>query len=545
MGLGSTAKRTALLIATATALSLGSPAPAGAGVDFPPATPAELPRPVRPPALTAATGPAPRAVADGNGNGIETARTSRPVAPGVRLSSYDRIESGKWLRADALTVDLTEDVSADYLHSGKVSERRTVSDLAAAHDPGPGRRTVAALNADFFDINETGAPQGAGIERGRLVQSPAPGAHRAVGLGPGAAGRILQVYFDGTLTLPSGTTPLAAYNTANVPSGGIGVYTAAWGGADRALTVDSAAPVAEVALRDGRVAALTDRPGSGPIDEDTTVLVGREAGARLLATLRPGDPVALSYSPRTDSGPVPRTAVGGRELLVVDGVPQNHDGAGNNKAAPRTAVGFSADGTRMHILTVDGRQADSGGVTLTELGLMMRQAGAHNALNLDGGGSSTLLAREPGSDALQVENSPSDGSERTVPNGLALTAPDGSGRLTGFRVETRTPAASAPGTGPVPGGHPERVFPGLTRRLTAFGHDETYGPAAGAPRWRAVHTSVGRVDAGGVFTARRGGGVVSMVVTVSPSLIGQVWAQECPSPVWAYGTSGCRPDQGG
>lgn len=48
-----------------------------------------------------------------------------------------------------------------------------------------------------------------------------------------------------------------------------------------------------------------------------------------------------------------------------------------------------------------------------------------------------------------MENAPSDGSERTVPNGLALTAPDGSGRLDGFWVETRTPAAAAPGDDPV------------------------------------------------------------------------------------------------
>lgn len=267
-------------------------------------------------------------------------------------------------------------------------------------------------------------------------------------------------------------------------------------------------PVAEVLVQDGKVVSVTDRPGGGPVADGTTVLLGREAGATALAALRPGDPVSTQYRPRTDSGPVPRTAVGGRELLVVDGTPQNHEGEGNNIAAPRTAVGFSRDGSAMQVITVDGRQADSGGVTLTELGLMMKRAGAYSALNLDGGGSSTLLAREPGSDALQVENSPSDGSERTVPNGLAFTAPDGSGRLRGFWVETRTPPGSAPTADPVRGGHPERVFPGLTRRLTAAGYDESYGPAAGAPRWRSLRPSVGRVDERGVFHARDSGTAV-------------------------------------
>ncbi|MFF1501343.1 phosphodiester glycosidase family protein [Streptomyces sp. NPDC058316] len=493
------------MLATVCALTGGaiSPALADSNPDPRPRTAAEVLRPVAPPPASNPAGD-PGAVVDGDG--IETARTSRPIAPGVRLSSYDRLESDKWLRVDSLSVDLAgSGVHADYLSSGKVSERHTVSELAAGHDAGHGRRTVAAINGDFFDINQTGAPEGIGIKDGVTVQSPAPGVDRAVGIGPGSAGRILNLYFEGTLTLPSGQRPLAAYNAANVPAGGIGAYTSAWGSADRALTVDGATPVAEAVVREGKVVSVAHGPGSGAVPDGTTVLVGREAAAAALDALKPGDPVSLTYRARPDGGAVPRTAVGGRELLVVDGVAQNHDGEGNNTAAPRTAVGFSKDGRNMQILTVDGRQADSGGVTLTELGLMMRRAGAYSALNLDGGGSSTLVAREPGSDALRVENSPSDGSERTVPNGLALTAPDGSGLLKGFWVQPRTPAGSAPGVDPVKGGHPDRVFPGLTRRLTATGYDETYGPAQGTPRWRTVRSAVGAVDGNGLFTARRGG----------------------------------------
>ncbi|MFD9504774.1 phosphodiester glycosidase family protein [Streptomyces sp. NPDC060035] len=480
-----------------------APAAADANPDPRPRNSAEILRPVAPPAASSPAGGA-RAVADGDG--IETARTSRPLAPGIRLSSYDRLESDKWLRVDTLSVDLDgSGARADYLSAGKVSERRTVSELAARYDPGQGRRTVAAINADFFDINQTGAPQGPGIKDGIPVHSPASGVNRAVGIGPQNAGRVLQLYFEGSLTLPSGQHPLAAYNAANVPAQGVGAYTSAWGSADRALTVDDAAPVAEAAVQDGKVVSVSATPGSGPVPDGTTVLVGREAGAALLTALKPGDPVDMEYRARTDSGAVPQTAVGGRELLVVDGAAQNHDGEGNNTAAPRTAVGFSKDGRTMQVVTVDGRQTDSGGVTLTELALMMRQAGSYSALNLDGGGSSTLVAREPGSDTLQVENSPSDGSERTVPNGLALTAPDGSGRLHGFWVETRTPAGAAPGADPVRGGHPERVFPGLTRQLTAAGYDETYGPARGAPRWRTTAPAIGSVDSHGVFSARRSG----------------------------------------
>ncbi|OEV13480.1 phosphodiester glycosidase family protein [Streptomyces nanshensis] len=464
---------------------------------------------------------------------MELSRTTRPVAPGARLTSFQRLEPDKWLRADALSVELGDGgtgsgsgavagqgtggtgsgggggsggTRAEYLSSGEVSTRKPLSEQAAAYDPGKGRRTVAAFNADFFDIDETGAPLGPGVRHGRATHSPEAGNSSSVAFGPDAAGRILDLYFEGTLTLPDGKQPLTAYNAANVPENGIGAYNSRWGSADRALATDGDPESSEVRLRHGRVAEVVDEPGDGPIPKGTTVLVGRDAAAGALDGLDVGDRVSLEYHVRTNGGgPAPRTAVGGRGLLVVDGEPQDWEGKPNNEAAPRTAVGFSQDGSTMHVLSVDGRQAASGGVTLTELARMMRQLGAYNALNLDGGGSSTLLAREPGAQKPQLENEPSDGEEREVPNGLALTAPEGSGRLKDFWVETAADPASAPTADNMPVGHPDRVFPGLTRKLTAAGYDESYGPAEGSPRWLAARSGVGRVDGKGVFHARRAG----------------------------------------
>lgn len=421
--------------------------------------------------------------------------------------------SGKRLRADALSVRLgggaAGGVRADYLSSGAASTRKTVSAMAARHDAGRGRRTVAAFNGDFFDIDETGAPLGPAVDHGRMPHSPALGTSASAGFGPAAAGRVLDLYFAGTLTLPGGTERLDGRDAANVPANGIGAYDSGWGTADRALAVDQDPAATEVTVRGGRITAVSGRPGKGPVPRGATVLLGRDAGARTLARLHPGDRVSLAYHARTGDGSrMPRTAIGGRGLLVVDGVAQNWEGRPNNEAAPRTAVGFSKDGSTLHVLTVDGRQAASDGVTLTELARMMRTLGAYNALNLDGGGSSTLLAREPGARSLRLENSPSDGAEREVPNGLALTAPRGSGRLTGFFVHTSTDPEQAPSEATAPGGHPERVFPGLTRKVTAAGHDETYGPAAGVPRWHTERAVVGTVSGHGlhgVFRAHRSG----------------------------------------
>lgn len=454
-----------------------------------------------------------------DGDGIPLATSTQPVAPGAELTSFDRLESDKWLSAHALSVDLDSGARVDYLASETVTQRETLTDLVAAHDPGDGRTTVAAINADFFDINETGAPLGPGLKDGQYSHSATDPSAEVVGFGPDSAGRILDLYFQGTLTLPEDapkrTYPLQAYNAADLPVNGVGVYDSRWGAADRAWTVTDAERVTEVTVEDGRVSAVSDEAGDAPVPPGSTVLLGRDTGAATLAELAPGDPVSWEYAPRTrDGSPVPRTAVGGRGLLVVDGEPQDWEGRPNNTTAPRTAVGFSQDGSTLHVLTVDGRQAHSGGVTLTELGLMMDGLGAHNAINLDGGGSSALLARAPGEPTPQLVNSPSDGAERPVPNGLAITVPQGDGALDGLRVEPAADAERAPTTPTVPHARFsadgfQRVFPGLSRQLTAIGHDATYGPVADPravkPRWRVSQPKLGRVDQDGTFRARQPG----------------------------------------
>ncbi|MFG2010158.1 phosphodiester glycosidase family protein [Micromonospora sp. NPDC048868] len=423
--------------------------------------------------------------------GLETAKTTRPVAPGLNLTSFDRYDADGWLRADALTADLTGGLTVDYVNSGAVSRAEPLRGAVDA------ARAVAAVNGDFFDINNSGAAQGVGVRDGQLVQSAVSGHRNAVAITTEGLGRVIEVNFDGTATLPTGPVTLTQFNNM-IQANGIGVFTALWGSYTRQRAVEGAARVTEVTVVDGRVATVAGTAGSGAVPAGTTVLLGRDAGADALAGLRPGDAVTVAYRPKPADGSNLHAAVGGGNVLVRDGVVQSIADA---SLAPRTSVGFSADGRRMIMLTVDGRQVDSRGVTQTEMGRMMAELGAHHALNLDGGGSSTLLAREPGAAAVQVENSPSDGSERAVPNGLAIYAPKGSGRLTGYWLETASDPTTAPGVAPVRGGRPDRVFPGLTRQLTAAGHDETYGPAAGAPTWRANPAAHGVVDGKGRFRA--------------------------------------------
>ncbi|GAA1672552.1 phosphodiester glycosidase family protein [Glycomyces endophyticus] len=446
-------------------------------------------------ALAAALATAPPASAQEDaGTAVPVAGDSTPIAPGIVLDSFDRWEDQGWIRGDAATVDLTAGASPRYLSPGQVAAAEPVrGQLEGVED------AVLAFNADFFDINDTGGAEGVAVSGGELVKSAASGTSNVLAFAADGTAAIESIGFDGTATTPTGTLDLHGLNTTALPAGGVGVYDANWGTAARARVADGA-PVTEVTVVDGVVTAVTGAPQEGPIADGALSLVGRDAAAQTLAALAVGDAVAIEYGAVLD-GDLPETAVSGRQMLIADGAVLDQTDQARH---PRTAVGVSADGTELYVLTVDGRQAASGGYTLEETAEELLAMGAHTALNLDGGGSSTLIARAPGTDDLVTVNAPSDGNERAVGNALAFTVPDGDGDPAGFAVAPQAPFTP----GAIEGADYDRVFPGLTRPLSAAAYDDAYGPAGADPRWTTSPSRLGRVDDDGVFHARNRSGTV-------------------------------------
>ena len=115
-------------------------------------------------------------------------------------------------------------------------------------------------------------------------------------------------------------------------------------------------------------------------------------------------------------------AISGETRILMGG--KIVDGLDDPEIHPRTAVGYSQNGKFLYIVVVDGRQPFySEGMTLAELAQLMLDLGVHDAMNLDGGGSSTLVVR--GADGSpRVLNSPIDlyipGRERPVANHLGI-----------------------------------------------------------------------------------------------------------------------------
>ncbi|MFB1082241.1 phosphodiester glycosidase family protein [Jeotgalibacillus sp. JSM ZJ347] len=172
---------------------------------------------------------------------------------------------------------------------------------------------------------------------------------------------------------------------------------------------------------------------SATIPDDGYVLSAQGTEAAKLRDMKVGDSIDLNINVdqrwqnaefMLASGP----------LLVQDGVRKlsiDPTSPRTTSRAPRTAVAVDRTGEKVFMVTVDGRQAGhSAGMTLPEFANYLVNIGAHQAINLDGGGSTAMVTRKYGNPYATLVNKPSDGWERSVSATIQAvsTAPYGSPR---------------------------------------------------------------------------------------------------------------------
>jgi hypothetical protein len=343
----------------------------------------------------------------------ETTITARwKVAPGIRFQRFERVDDRGPIRAQLLKVDLAEPgVSVDYAGQSTVTARGPL--LPMVREDG----AVAGVNGDFFDIGDTGAPLGVGRDRQRkFLHGVETGWNCAFFIRRDGTPDVDFLYTTAVVK-DHPEVPIATVNSPTVRQGGIGLYTPKWGTLEGyGVTDGQTEQIRFVHVLNGTVVAnKTKLPKQMPVTGK--VLIGRDEARKPLRRLEAGSTVRI----RTRLSERTQMAITGNVFLIRDGDIKSRD---DTEMHPRTAVGIDYDTNRLLFLVIDGRQKFSRGYTMVELANLMAELGADEAINLDGGGSSTMVAKRKGG-GLTVVNSPSDGSQRSVPNGVAIhyTAP--------------------------------------------------------------------------------------------------------------------------
>ena len=281
--------------------------------------------------------------------------------------------------------------------------------------------TMVGVNGDLWRWAD-GKPSGIVLRDGVLVSPPHPDRSSA-GIAFDGTLDVRRVRFVGTWRAAGAQRRLHELNDAP-QADQAALFTSHWGRTtpripgSYAVTLTAfppAVPGTDLEAVVGGVGAN----GPVPIQPGSAVLVGRgQAAAALRNEALPGTLLTLRLLLRPDWSTVV-DAVGGGPVLVRDGRPVHGAGEAFTRdqlfpAHPRTAIGQLPDG-RVLLVVVDGRQPGySVGLTTFELALTMMRLGAVRAMQLDGGGSSTLAFDG------RVLNRPSDGRERAISTAVML-----------------------------------------------------------------------------------------------------------------------------
>ncbi|MBR2743111.1 MAG: S-layer homology domain-containing protein [Clostridia bacterium] len=333
--------------------------------------------------------------------------------------------------ANVFVVDTKgEGLKPAVMYGAKLYGRTALTSVVDYAATAEGLSISGGLNGDFYSLT-TGIPLGMSVHNGRLNTSdvgyPAIGftddGRTIIGepklqiLMESDTGAVIPVdhfnkyrtmygvyLFSEDFSTESRTTTPGTHIVLDIQSGEIGI--------GKTVTVrvsDIMTDAGNIKMLDNALLLSVDN--DGPLDKISNIAVGQ--------TYR------ITFKAANDVWNDVTEAVGGGQILLADGLVLPDS---TTEAAPRTAVGVTADGLLV-AAEIDGRKpGHSAGVTVTETAEFMLSLGCTDALMLDGGGSSTVYLRKTGFATGEVINEVSDGVPRSNANSLLFennVTPDG------------------------------------------------------------------------------------------------------------------------
>ena len=404
-----------------------------------------------------------------------------PVSDSISLTKVEEFYSDRNISYSYIKADLSDpNTSLTLLKSDKGTDvTDTVANLAATEND-----TVVALNADFFSNFSAGKSFSLGIEikDGELIQSPInPGTMATVSY---SGESVLMSYLDFHImaVAPNGSyNEIRHLNKHTSYFGDILMYTHDFNGG---YSPAPGGEVLEVVVSGGKITEFRRNLPPVQIPEDGCVLVVSEGVNMFFANnFNVGDEIRFDYYITPDIKNA-ETAFGGGAILVQDGnlITDNYSHVVSGYQ-PRSAIGVDKNGTTLIMVAVNGRQEKSRGMSMYELSHLMYALGCHNAVNLDGGGSTNMYASTVWYEKMHKVNSPTE--NRKVINAVGLNYNAPKGEIYGIMLE---PDKNA-------------VFIGQPLKITSAVHDQNMRPLDEKISWSSDSGSV----SDGVFTGNSEG----------------------------------------
>lgn len=320
------------------------------------------------------------------------------VEKGIKHIRLVRYYQGRPVRLNIIEADLAVNKNikvVPVLASKTLSHKASITSMARANN------SLVAVNGAFF-LPQTGCPLGTMMLDKKLYTGPV---FNRVAMGISDNGFCMdRVKLNASLRGGFNTIKVDNINQPRMSIAYTLCYTSDWGQLAPAVPKNCV----QVVVSDGRIIAINKNRNVIPQGDNSFVVVGQQS---VLGGLKLNQKLDLDIKMSPEWSDVNHVISGGPYLVkdgevFVDIKEQKLLSIGGRN--PRTAVGYTAD-NKFIIITADGREGASVGMTLNELAHYMKKLGCVNAMNLDGGGSTVMYVKG------SIANRP------TVKGGIALS----------------------------------------------------------------------------------------------------------------------------
>ncbi|WIV12069.1 phosphodiester glycosidase family protein [Proteiniborus sp. MB09-C3] len=388
---------------------------------------------------------------------IHEEKMSENISSGVIHETIKQFNANGWWNINVLRINLDDqytDIKTLFSKDG-ISKRDTITNMMKSSN------VVGAINGDYFSTVHNSYPEGVVIDGGIMVSSPYDTWNQGLPV------FAVDNYKNPSISFWDWSIKVIAQNGAalNVKAMNkesklhedIIIYDKNWNSQSLGNKVFN--DLIEVVVVNDYVSEI--RVGQPPISfpQDGYIITGRGSVANQLSNnFHVGERVSLEYHTSPDYNSIV-AAIGGGSPLLKDGArtPFKINIQGDH---PRTAIGITRDKREIIMATIDGRDTSYKGVSQETMADIMLTLGAYDAINLDGGGSTTMAIKPAGTDDPVIVNRPSEGSQRKVTNGIGVTSTAPQGDLSYIKVYTDD----------------SKMFVNTTRKFYIKGFDEFHNP---------------------------------------------------------------------